>query len=53
MNNSFRIIFIKISIIKVDIFEIYTKNTHLIARKYGITKIFIKKSISLLANEDS
>ena len=43
MNNSFKIIFIIISIIKVKIIEIYTKNTHLfITRKYGITRIFIR-----------
>ena len=46
MNNSFKIIFMKISIIKVNIIKIYTKNTHFITWKCDITRIFIKKSTS-------
>ena len=43
MNDSSRVIFIIISIIKVNnIIKIYTKNTHFITRKYDITRAFIK-----------
>ena len=45
MNNAFRIIFIIVSIIKVHLIKIYTKNTYLITTKCGITRIFIKRSI--------
>ena len=40
-NNSMRIIFIKI-IININIIKIYTKSTHFITTKCGITRIFIK-----------
>ena len=36
MNNSLRVIFIIISIIKVNIVTIYNKNTHFVTRKYAI-----------------
>ena len=51
MNKSFSIIFLKviIIIIKVDFINIYYKNIHFISKKCDFTKIFIKKSISLLA----
>ena len=42
MNNSIRIIFIKIFIAKVNAIKIYLKNTHFITIKYNINKIFIK-----------
>ena len=51
MNNSFRIMFIKINIIKVSIIKIYTKNTVFVTRECEVTRIFIKKSISLSWNK--
>ena len=42
MNNSVRIIFIIISIFKVNIIKIYIKNTHSIINRCDITRIFIK-----------
>ena len=41
MNNSIRIVFIKI-IINLSIIKIYINNTHFITRKYDITRIFTK-----------
>ena len=42
-NNSIRTIFFVISIIKINIIKIYTKNTHFITARCDITRIFIKK----------
>ena len=42
MNNSFRIIFIIRSIVKVNIVKACSKNSYSITRKYGITRIFNK-----------
>ena len=53
MNNSFRIIFIKISIIKVNIINIYTNKTYFITIKSDITRFFTKKTISLLEDTAS
>ena len=39
-NNSFRIIFIKINIIKVDIIEIYTKNIQIITKISNNTRVY-------------
>ena len=43
MNNSFRVIFIRINIINVDIIKIYIEKNYFITRKCDITRIFIKK----------
>ena len=48
MNNSFRIISIKISIIKVNIIRIYTNSTHFITWKCDITRILIKKEYIII-----
>ena len=53
MNNSFRTIFIIISIIKVNIIKIYIMNTHSITRKYGITRIFIKIEYTIICIQSS
>ena len=50
MNNSCRIIPIKINIIKVNIINIYTKNTHFMTEKCDITRIFINKDYIILEN---
>ena len=51
MNNSFRIIFIKINVIKADIIKIYTKNIHLITKESNNIRVYIKsRSASLLEN---
>ena len=42
MNDNFKIICIIINIIKVNNIKTYTKNTHFITRKYGITRNFDK-----------
>ena len=54
MNKCFRVIFIVISIIKVDIIKIYTKNTHFITKKYDITRIFeiVKTELLSFAYEE-
>ena len=54
INNSIRIIFIKIMVIfKVNFIKIYNKNTIFISKKCDLTKIFIKKSKSSLASKAS
>ena len=55
MNNSFRIISMKIRIVKATFITICTKNIHLSSKKCDLTKNFIKKekSKSSLANETS
>ena len=51
MNNSIRIIFIKIFIfIRINLIKIYNQNMELISNKRDFTKVFIKKSISSLVN---
>ena len=40
MNNSFRIIFIKINVIKADIIKIYTKNIHLITKESNNIRVY-------------
>ena len=41
MNNNFRIIFIKINIIKINIFKVYNKNTDFITKICDIIRIFL------------
>ena len=41
-NNSIRIIFVIMSIVKVNIIKVFFKNTHFITRKYDISRIFNK-----------
>ena len=55
MNNSFRIIFIKIIIIiKADFIEIYTLRIQIsLAKDVTLLKPSSKKSVSLLANKAS
>ena len=43
MNNSFKIVFIKISIIKINFIKIYTRNIHFIAKNCGVVKTFFDK----------
>ena len=43
VNVTFRIISINMKINKVNVIKIYTKNTHVITRKWNITRIVIKK----------
>ena len=50
-NNSTRIIFTIISIIKVNIVNICIKNTHSITNKYGITRIFFKVEYIFIRSE--
>ena len=52
MNNSIRIIFIKI-IIKINIIKIYIKNTHFFTRKYDIIRIFIKVEYNFICLQSS
>ena len=40
MNNSFRIIFIKINVIKADIIKIYTKNIYLITKESNNIRVY-------------
>ena len=51
MNNSFRIIFIIINTIRLILirFTLYTKNTHFITRKYGVSKIFVNIEYIMIA----
>ena len=49
-NNSIRVIFMKI-IIKINIIKIYINNTHLITRKFDITRIFIKEEYIFICVE--
>ena len=53
MNNNFRIIFIKINIIKFNIVKLYTKITHFITKNVTLAESPSKKSISWLANKAS
>ena len=53
INNNFRIIFIKIIIIKVNVIKIYMKNTHLISKKCNFTKIFIRKEYIIVKNKST
>ena len=48
MNNNFKIICILINIIKVNNIKAYTKNTHFITRKYGITRNFDKIEYTII-----
>ena len=48
INNSFRIMFIKINIIKVDFIKVYAKNTHFITKKCGYSSLWNKGLWSFL-----
>ena len=51
MGNGFRIVFVKINIIKANIINIYATNTHFITKKCDITRIFIKKEYIIITNK--
>ena len=53
INNSFRIIFIKVTITKVNTIKAYSIKTHIITKNYGIIRIFINKDYIILDNTTS